>query len=291
MQNKRLKVGQIELQIREYQHEGDAIIFLHFGGGNLMVWERIIPYFQDNYHLILVDFRGHGKSDKPKTGYHMDELGQDIIRIMQHLNLDQTHIVGSSLGAEVGLSIAAHYPKKILSLVCESVPLSQYGPYSIFEGSEKEFEEHVESELERWRNPHKTIFPSIEALVSAKRENLEQYDIWNEYIREVERYGAYKVEEGKYTSGTKHAMVSYMKHYFECRFENYYRKVKCPLLMLPAEEDLEDMREKNAMEKLRELADQGEIVGINGWKHAYGWLINPEAGSKVILRFLKKYCS
>lgn len=43
----RVKVNQIELQIREYEHEGDAIIFLHFGGANLMMWQGIILDFQD----------------------------------------------------------------------------------------------------------------------------------------------------------------------------------------------------------------------------------------------------
>lgn len=43
----RVKVNQIELQIREYEYEGDAIIFLHIGGANLMMWQGIILDFQD----------------------------------------------------------------------------------------------------------------------------------------------------------------------------------------------------------------------------------------------------
>ena len=70
MQEKRINVNQVELQIREYEHEGDVVIFLHFGGANLMMWQRVIPYFQPHYHLVLVDIRGHGKSDKLDFGYH-----------------------------------------------------------------------------------------------------------------------------------------------------------------------------------------------------------------------------
>ncbi len=66
MHDLRVNAGGIELQIREYERKGEAIIFLHFGGGNLMMWQRVVPHFQADYRLILVDLRGHGKSDKPR---------------------------------------------------------------------------------------------------------------------------------------------------------------------------------------------------------------------------------
>ena len=287
MQEERVKVNQIELQIREYEGEGDAIIFLHFSGVNLMMWQRIIHYFQDHYRLILVDLRGHGKSDKPETGYHIDEMARDVIGIMQHLKLERAHIVGSSLGAEVGLSIAANYPEKVLSLICEGALSSEYGPYGIWEGSETDFQDHVARQLEKMRKAPETTFPSVDALVDHRREVFEKYGWWNKHFEVVERYGAYKVAEGKFTKGfRKQAMQDYMKHYFQYRFEDYYKKVKCPLLMLPGEEVLENEREKAAMKGLRELADQGEIVEVSGWVHPYGWLLNPEEVSKAILKFL-----
>jgi 2-succinyl-6-hydroxy-2,4-cyclohexadiene-1-carboxylate synthase len=287
MQENRVKVDQIELQIREYEHAGDAIIFLHFSGANLMMWQRIIPYFQDHYRLILVDLRGHGKSDRPETGYHMDEMARDVIGIMRHLNLERAHIIGSSLGAEVGLSIAANYPEKVISLVCEGAPVSEYGPYGTWEGSETEFEEHVAHQLEQMRDAPETVFASIDALVDNRRELFEKYDWWNEYVEAVERYGAYKVDEGEYKKGFgKNAMVSYMENYFQYRFEDYYRKVKCPLLMVPGEGQFEDEREKAAMEGLRDLAEHAEITQVSGWVHPFGWLLDPQDVCKAILKFL-----
>ena len=158
-----VKVNQIELQINEYEGEGDAIIFLHFSGANLIMWQRAIPYFQDRYRLILVDLRGHGKSDKPETGYHIDEMARDVIGIMQHLKLERAHIVGSSLGAEVGLSLAANDPGKVLSLACDGALSSEFGPYGTWEGSEADFEEHVARELEKMHNAPETTYPFIAA--------------------------------------------------------------------------------------------------------------------------------
>jgi len=283
----RVRVNQIELHIRECEQEGDAIVFLHFSGANLMMWQRIVPDFRDRYRLILVDLRGHGKSDKPQTGYHIDEMARDVIGIMQHLKLERAHIVGSSLGAEVGLSIAANYPDKVISLVCDGALSSEYGPYGTWEGSETEFEEHVARQLEKMRATPDTIFPSVDALVDHSRQVLEGIGWWNEYVEAVERYGACQVDEGQYTkSFRKQAMADYMEHYFHCRFEDYYQRVKCPLLMVPGEDALENARERAVMEGLRQLAEQAEIATVSGWVHPYGWLLDPAGVSKAISQFL-----
>ena len=84
MQMLRVKVDGIILQIQEYEREGEAIIFLHFGSGNVTAWQPAIPYFQDRYRLILVDLRGHGKSNRPATGYHIDEMARDVAGVMEH---------------------------------------------------------------------------------------------------------------------------------------------------------------------------------------------------------------
>lgn len=287
MQEIRVETNQIELQVREYGQGDEVILFLHFSGANLMMWQRIIPYFQDRYRLILVDLRGHGKSDKPPSGYHMDDMARDVLGVIQHLQLERAHIVGSSLGAEVGLSMAAQDPERVISLVCDGALSSESGPYSTWEGSEAEFQEHVARQLEKMRLTPDTVYPSVDALVEARRQVFEKIGWWNEYVEAVERYGARKVGEGEYTAGFgRQAMASYMEHYFQVRFEDYYARVNCPLLMLPDQDLLENERETAAMEGLRALARQGQIAQVSGWEHPYGWLLDPEEASKAILRFL-----
>jgi 2-succinyl-6-hydroxy-2,4-cyclohexadiene-1-carboxylate synthase len=289
MHERRVKAGQIELQVREYEHDGEAIIFLHFSGANLWMWQRAIPIFQDRYRLILVDLRGHGKSDKPERGYHMDQMAHDVIAMMPQLELERAHIVGSSLGAEVGLSMAANDPEKVLSLVCEGAVCSEYGPYSAWEGSEAEFEAYVAGQLERIRESAEKIYPSVDALVENSREVFEKQGWWNPDVEAMVRYGAFKLGEECYTKGfRKQALEDYMGHYFRVRFEEYYRKVKCPMLMLVEAEGPENEREMAVIEKLQALARRGQIVAIAGWVHPYGWLLNPEAACAAITTFLQQ---
>lgn len=285
MRELRVKTNQIELQVREYEHPGDAVIFLHFSGVNLMMWQPLVPYFKDHYRLVLVDLRGHGKSDKPESGYHIDELARDILGVMQQLKIERAHIVGSSLGAEAGLSLAAKHPEKVLSLVCDGALSSEYGPYGTWEGSEIEFQTHVAKQLKKMSAAPKKVYPSIDALVDAKREIFEKYGWWNAHVETVERYGAYQLE-GQYASGMeKSALADYMKYYFQYRFEEYYKKVTCPILML-REEEIEDEREKAAMQGLCQLAEHAQIVEVSGWVHPYGWLIDPKNVSEALLKFL-----
>jgi 2-succinyl-6-hydroxy-2,4-cyclohexadiene-1-carboxylate synthase len=287
MKETRVKVNQLEFQIREYERDGDAIIFLHFGGANLMMWQPVVPYFQDRYRLILVDLRGHGKSDAPETGYHMDEMTRDVIGIMQKLELERANIIGSSLGAEVGLSMAANHPEKVLSLVCDGALYSEYGPYGIWQGSDADFEEHLSQELRRIQNTPEAIFPSIEMLVKRRRDILEKNGWWNEYVEAVEMYGAHKTDDGYVRSFGKQARADYIKHYYRYRFEQYYKKITCPIAILPDEDVLSNEREKTAMEGLTVLAKHAQIIEIPGWNHPYGWLLQPKPVSEAILRFLE----
>lgn len=285
MRDLRLKSNGVELQIRDYENTGQSIIFLHFSGANLMMWQRIVPYFQDQYRVILVDLRGHGKSDIPADGYHMDEMARDVIGIMDHLQIEKAHILGSSLGAEVGLSLAANHPERILSLILDGAMNNEFGPYGLWEGIEEAFEEHVNTQLEKIRNAPVVVFPTLDALMENRKELYEKYDWWNEYIADMEQYGAQQLEGGFMKGWGKKSNAVYMQNYYYYRFEDYYPKVQCPLLML-INKDLEEGREKEVLLGLRNLAENAEIGQVDGWEHPYLWMLDPDKVCKVILKFL-----
>jgi 2-succinyl-6-hydroxy-2,4-cyclohexadiene-1-carboxylate synthase len=288
MHDMRVNVGQIELQVRDYEHSADAIIFLHFSGANLMMWYKAVPYFRDRFHLLLVDLRGHGKSDTPINGYYMDEMARDVIGLMDQLSLERAYIIGSSLGAEVGLSLAANYPQRVISLVCDGALSSEFGPYGTWEDSESKFEAYIAQQLERMHNAVETTYPSVDALVEKSRHSLEEIGWWNADVEAMERYGAIKLDEGKYTKAfRKFAREDYMQHYFHYHLENYYPRVRCPLLMLPGVDVFENVREKAAMEGLKQLAPFARIAVVAGWQHPYGWMLDPARTCRAILEFLE----
>ena len=69
-------------------------------------------------------------------GNQIDEMAKDVVGVMEYFELDRAHIVGSSLGVEVGLSLVANFPERVISLVGEGALYSEYGPYGIWDWSE-----------------------------------------------------------------------------------------------------------------------------------------------------------
>ena len=45
----------VKIHVHDYDNPGDAVIFLHFSGANLMMWQRALPFFLDKFRVILVD--------------------------------------------------------------------------------------------------------------------------------------------------------------------------------------------------------------------------------------------
>ncbi len=282
----RINTGEIELQVREYACDGETIIFLHFGGGNLMMWHDVVPYFDDRYRLVLVDLRGHGRSDSPATGYHIDTMASDVVLIMASLGIERAHVVGSSLGAEVALAMAANHPEKVLSISCDGASSSEYGPYGLWEGSETAFQEHVSRITAKLGARKRPVFPSIEASVAFERQKYEKDALWNPVVEGLVRYGILETEAGRFAFGWPDWLVEYIPRYFNYRLEEYYQRVECPVLFLLGAEEMRNQRVKTALLGLADLVDQARIVEIPGWIHPYGWMLDPEGASQAVLAFL-----
>ncbi|MPN55807.1 hypothetical protein SDC9_203491 [bioreactor metagenome] len=124
--------------------------------------------------------------------------------------------------------------------------------------------------------------------MQARKEFYEKFNWWNEYVAEMERYGARQLEDGQYIKGwSKQSNIAYLQEYFYYRFEDYYRKVQCPLLML-INMDLEESREKEVLLGLKSLAKNAELGEVSGWEHPYLWMLNPEKACQVTIEFLNK---
>ncbi len=73
------------------------------------------------YRAVSLDFLGHGDSDRPATmtSYSMQEFGREIIALLDHLEVDQAVVQGTSLGANAALEAAVAAPERIRGMVIE----------------------------------------------------------------------------------------------------------------------------------------------------------------------------
>ncbi len=93
-------------------------LFMHHGSlANGASWaiDGYLDGLRDDYSLILIDARGHGKSDKPHDSdeYTGPKFAKDVVAVLDDLGLDQAIYWGYSLGAHVGYELANIAPDRI----------------------------------------------------------------------------------------------------------------------------------------------------------------------------------
>lgn len=105
----------------QVEGKGPAIVMLYGGMGLMDNWYKysFVDSLKQNYQLVLIDLRGHGKSAKPHDPelYLMKEFTADTIAIMDKLEIEKAHFWGYSLGGYLGLCLSKHYPNRFLSFI------------------------------------------------------------------------------------------------------------------------------------------------------------------------------
>ena len=105
-----------------YQHLGSGgtpVLFLHgLVMDNLSSWYFTAGHRVGcNQEAILMDLRGHGKSERPASGYRVEDLLEDVVSLLNHLQIQQpVHVVGNSFGGLLALSLAVHHPARVASV-------------------------------------------------------------------------------------------------------------------------------------------------------------------------------
>jgi pimeloyl-ACP methyl ester carboxylesterase len=69
------------------------------------------------YRVLAIDFRGHGKSEKPHDPKKYGaEMAEDVVRLLDHLKIKKAHVVGYSMGAVVAGKLLVTHPDRLLSV-------------------------------------------------------------------------------------------------------------------------------------------------------------------------------
>jgi len=89
------------------------------------LWNVQIPLLSRHFRVIAFDLRGHGGSPSPPGPYTIDDLGADVLAMIDDLGLDRVAYAGLSIGAMIGMRVASAAPERIsaLALLCTSAKL------------------------------------------------------------------------------------------------------------------------------------------------------------------------
>src|ERR1700761_1483567 len=106
---------------------GDPLILLHGGIGAAEMFDPILDTLVAGRRVITVDLPGHGHTASPGRPLRYEEMADQIAGLIRQLGLDQTDLMGLSLGGGVALRTAIQHPALIRRLVLVSAPFRQDG--------------------------------------------------------------------------------------------------------------------------------------------------------------------
>lgn len=91
-------------------------------GTTVDMWEPQLITLAARFQVIRVEPRGHGGSAVPPGPYAIDDLGGDVLALLDSLGIGQVSYCGVSLGGMIGMWLAAHAPERVgrLVLCCTS---------------------------------------------------------------------------------------------------------------------------------------------------------------------------
>lgn len=101
----------------EIHGNGQWLTLVHGAIDNLNVWYNQIPAFSKHYKVLAYDTRSHGQTELSPEGMSTDLLAEDLFGLLRTLGIQQTFLLGRSMGGAIALRFALSYPKMVKALI------------------------------------------------------------------------------------------------------------------------------------------------------------------------------
>lgn len=100
----------------------DWVVFIHGAGGSSSIWFRQLRDFRKHFNVLLVDLRGHGRSQPfiqsfYENKYTFEAVSRDVIDVLDEKGINKAHFVGISLGSIIIRTISDLAPDRVQSMV------------------------------------------------------------------------------------------------------------------------------------------------------------------------------
>ena len=271
----------IKIQLALWKGKGKEILCIHGLTANSRFWDCLASALSPRHKIIAMDLRGRGLSDKPPTGYSIDDHCKDVLAVMDDLGLDRPVLMGHCLGAFISLAFAAQYPNRVdrLILVDGGGKLTGDQMAKVFAG--------IKPSLDRLGQ----IFPSFETYLSLMKQ-APYLQPWNSYMETYFRYEIEEAQGGIRSRVHRKHIEEEAKNLEKVDSRNFYKKVKVPTLILRAtkgmlaEDDL--LLPEDVVEQMVREIPNAKRVDVEGANH-YSILFQPNVKrDQAILQFLQE---
>ena len=116
MEKMKVDIGDAELAV-EIEGSGKPVLLIAGLGGRLAFWRQQRPALAEQFRLVLHDHRGTGGSTRSQMDYSVEQMSNDVLRLMDTLDIERAHLVGHSTGGAIVQTIALHHPDRAEKIV------------------------------------------------------------------------------------------------------------------------------------------------------------------------------
>jgi len=113
----------LHYRTHELGPEQDWVVFVHGAGGSSSIWFKQAKEFRKHFNVLMIDLRGHGRSaglseaGRVNRKYTFQDIGREILEVLDHLRIQAAHFVGISLGTIIIRTIGEIAPARIRSMI------------------------------------------------------------------------------------------------------------------------------------------------------------------------------
>ena len=104
-----------------HRENTEWVVFVHGAGGSSSIWHKQLKDFCEKHNVLVLDLRGHGKSqklDRSQTkNYSFELIASDVIELLDQKGIRKAHFVGVSLGSIVIKALRAQRPDLVKSMI------------------------------------------------------------------------------------------------------------------------------------------------------------------------------
>lgn len=119
-----LESSGVRLHVQELGHGDKTVVLVHQLLGNMASWYfSLAPALAHTRRVVLYDMRGHGKSERPSTGYGLNSMTQDLATVIASVTDGPVSLAGHSYGAAISLRYAIDNPERVEKLALVETPL------------------------------------------------------------------------------------------------------------------------------------------------------------------------
>ncbi len=256
---------------------GEPLLFFPSTAFSGEVWKPYqVPALAPSLRLILHDPRGCPRTTVAQQVYTIEQMANDAVALLDHLNIPQAHLIGHSMGGRIALTMALNFPGRVKSLIMAasgSGLVTRPGPdcvpglphWLVYGLVEKGFENFLRDEY----CESDTFF--TKEYRDAHREQIEDF---------------YRLARATHAELSEYIHLSIARHGWEATHR--LGDVQCPTLVLIGSGDSARSNHLVQAEALRNRIPGAELKILAGQSHGFFWQA-PEETNRLILDWVKRH--